>query len=542
MKEIRNFENGTASATGRLVSGYAVRFDEVSVPIGGKFREVIAKNAFDQELVNNCKIEARLNHDPQKVLASNYEGTLELEVRDDGLFYAFEAPENEIGDELVDAIRDGKINASSFGFIVEREDIKNYSSAGENFRTVIKIKELFDVSPVYNPAYTTTSCNVRSEEAEEKTEETPIVEEVKEETIEETPKVEVKTEDVKEETTEKVEENKEEIRYNKNFIKMGNEKKQTANIMRMVYNRVNRIQQTPEDTELVTRGNQECNEASVSPTGNFQIPFKVERAISVGQDGEHVVQTDVLDLLEPLREKNVLVKAGATFYPGLKHDLQIPIMGTTNVHWEGETTKASGTTPTFSHVTLRPHRLAVVAEVTMQMLNQQTVGLEEKLEKDIINAFSAKLEDTILGSASGGTKPEGMFYGKTIVSGCSAMTDFAEIEATVEEANVFGDKKYIMSPDAKAALRALPKGGNIATSLYTNGELDGTPCLSTGHIKDSKFIYGDWSNVVIGQWGPLDIKVDDITKIDEGIVRIIANGWFDAKVLRPEAFVCGSVD
>lgn len=529
MTEIRNFENGTASATGRLVSGYAVRFDEVSVPIGGKFREVIAKNAFDQELVNNCKIEARLNHDPKKVLASNFEGTLELEVRNDGLFYAFEAPENEIGDELVDAIRDGKINASSFGFIIEQEDVKDYSSAGENFRTIIKIKELFDVSPVYNPAYTTTSCNVRSEEAEEKTEETPIVEEVK-------------TEEVKEETTEKVEENKEKIRNlncNKNM-----EKEKKFSLLKAIRANFNGKNFDESDQKYFDEGREKFRAAGLNPEGQIQIPFDGNfRSVTVTAEGEDVVETELMDILKPLYAKNVLIQAGAKFYDGLVGNVQIPIMSQTNVTWEDEVSPATSGDPTFSHVTLTPHRLTTYVDISKQLLAQDSVGVENNIREAIVASINSKLEDTILGTEAGTTsKPSGMFYGATVVSGCSGMTDFANIEEAVESANVYEAKKYVMNPKVKATLRTLAKGANISQSLYENGELDGTPCLVTSHVPSKKFIYGDWSQLAIGQWGGLDLVIDNVTQATKGCIRLVINAYFDAKVLRSEAFKFGSVN
>ena len=65
-------------------------------------------------------IYARLNHREDTVLArSRYgEGTLHLELRNDGLFYSFEAPHTAAGDELLEHIKRGEISTSSFAFTV----------------------------------------------------------------------------------------------------------------------------------------------------------------------------------------------------------------------------------------------------------------------------------------------------------------------------------------------------------------------------------------------------------------------------------------
>ena len=52
--------------------------------------------------------------------------------------------------------------------------------------------------------------------------------------------------------------------------------------------------------------------------------------------------------------------------------------------------------------------------------------------------------------------------------------------------------------------------------------------------------FGDFSELIIGQWGDLDITIDPYTKATEGEVRLIVNAWFDAIVRRDNAIVVGS--
>ena len=97
--EIRKAEV-RAAETGRLVSGYAVRFDVESVNIG--FVEIIHRGAITQDTINESDVFALLNHNEQTVLARSNHGTgsLKLSVDNVGLFYEFEAPRTIYGDEL----------------------------------------------------------------------------------------------------------------------------------------------------------------------------------------------------------------------------------------------------------------------------------------------------------------------------------------------------------------------------------------------------------------------------------------------------------
>lgn len=146
----------------RLVSGYAVVFDTWSNDLG--FYEKILKGAITEETIKRSDVICKLNHDDQKVLArSKYgEGSLILEVDDKGLKYTFEAPRTQYGDELLEYLRRGDITGSSFAFTIEEDEFSYQWPFDKDAdpvlcREVIKVDKLFDVSPVFTPAYEKTS-------------------------------------------------------------------------------------------------------------------------------------------------------------------------------------------------------------------------------------------------------------------------------------------------------------------------------------------------------------------------------------------------
>lgn len=73
--------------------------------------------------------------------------------------YSFEAPGTELGNELLEGLKRGDIANSSFAFCIE-EDRWEKRTDGTYLRTILKFKELYDVSPVYKEAYpdTTVAC------------------------------------------------------------------------------------------------------------------------------------------------------------------------------------------------------------------------------------------------------------------------------------------------------------------------------------------------------------------------------------------------
>lgn len=87
------------------------------------------------------------------------EGSLRLEIDEIGLKYTFEAPNTALGDELLEGLRRGDINTSSFAFTVGSDNWSKRED-GTYLRTINSISELFDVSPVYRAAYDATSVKV----------------------------------------------------------------------------------------------------------------------------------------------------------------------------------------------------------------------------------------------------------------------------------------------------------------------------------------------------------------------------------------------
>ena len=147
----------------------------------------------------------------------------------------------------------------------------------------------------------------------------------------------------------------------------------------------------------------------------------------------------------------------------------------------------------------------------------------------------------MLGATAGSTtQPAGIFA--TIKP--TAVADFAALvnkESDVEDANVIGECKYILSNKAKAALRSMSKGTKSTQLVYENGSVDGTVALNTSNVAGKNYVYGDFSNLAIGSWGGVDLTVDPYTKAADGMIRIVVNMYVDAQVLRTAAFATGTV-
>lgn len=352
------------------------------------------------------------------------------------------------------------------------------------------------------------------------------------EPIEDEP-TENKTENEPSECNEPDDDNKEDKTNKRNM-------KKRFSLVRSIRNIVNNSAMNDVDAAVIAEGNKEARKSGINFQGQIQLPSQ-RAAVTVTAEGEDVVATDLFDILKPLRAKNVLSQAGAKFMSGLVGNVQVPVMTKSNVTWEGETAAAKDGAGTFSHVTLSPKRLTAFVDISKQMIAQDSVDVESAIREDLVNAINSKLEETVLGATAGSaTQPAGIFF--TIKP--TAVADFAALvnkESDVEDANVIGECKYILSNKAKAALRSMSKGTKSTQLVYENNTVDGTVALNTSNVAGKNYVYGDFSNLAIGSWGGVDLTVDPYTKAADGMIRIVVNMYVDAKVLRSAAFATGTV-
>lgn len=278
---------------------------------------------------------------------------------------------------------------------------------------------------------------------------------------------------------------------------------------------------------------------------SFNLADVESRAYTVTAEGEDVVQTDLYDIWEPLRAKNVLVQAGAQVITGIKNNVQIPLMSAVSANWAGETAAATDGSGTFTSKKLSPKRITAKYPISLQLLAQDSIGIESAIRADIQKAINSKLEATLLGNAAGtDDQPAGLFYAPesaTTVVDIATFADVCNLEGSVEEAN-FDGGVYVMSPKAKAALRNMAKSAKSTQLVMEGGQVDGTDAFVTSHVAGKKMIYGDFSNLVIATWDNVMIDVvRDTASVGNGMVTIVVNAFCDAALVRPEALAFAKI-
>lgn len=166
-----NFEFNDNDLT---VSGYVNKAGDVSKVIGKPdnnghlqfFYETIDPQAFVESINNRPDgrpIDLYADHDPQKLLATTDNGSLELNVDDVGLHMTAHLVNTSDGRDAYELIKSGIMGKMSFGFNV-RHATMDYSYANAHKYPLRKVDslDLMEVSAVRFPAYLDTNIEARN--------------------------------------------------------------------------------------------------------------------------------------------------------------------------------------------------------------------------------------------------------------------------------------------------------------------------------------------------------------------------------------------
>ena len=138
-----------------FVEGYATNYNEYVLfeEDGIQYKEKILPEAFDGTDFTDVLF---LKDHQGTVLARTKNGTLSLEVNENGLLTRTDLSKTSASREMYEEIKTGMYSQMSFAFIVDDDEY----NTKEHLRTIRHISKLYDVSAVGVPANPTTDISV----------------------------------------------------------------------------------------------------------------------------------------------------------------------------------------------------------------------------------------------------------------------------------------------------------------------------------------------------------------------------------------------
>lgn len=301
-------------------------------------------------------------------------------------------------------------------------------------------------------------------------------------------------------------------------------------------------------------------EATGQSTRGLIVPVDVlmhsgSRAINTGSQGANGAATIATDLLagsfiEMLQKACFLMNIG-TQLTGLVGNIEIPkqLQGAT-AYVVGEEAAPTASDGAFGQVPLNPKTVGALVEMTRLFMKQTSLGAEALVRKMLADAVGQKLNYLALYADGSGKMPTGIKYttGVNAVNFATAgKPTFAELvqletEIAADDADV-DSMRYLINARTRGYCKTaqkMPDTSDSATIWETGNTINGYNVLTTNHVQDNDAFFGNWADMLLGMWGGLELTVDNKTKCDTGVTRLVAFQDFDIAVRNAESFCVGT--
>ncbi|KKW66930.1 capsid protein [Lampropedia cohaerens] len=253
-----------------------------------------------------------------------------------------------------------------------------------------------------------------------------------------------------------------------------------------------------------------------------------------------------------LRNSTIVRSLGVRTLTGLRGDVVIPKQTSTSAAtWLAEGDALSVGAPLgFNTVTLSPKHVGALAELSRQLLQQSSPDAEKLVRDDLAAVIGLAVDKALLHGTAAAKQPIGIVNATGIQTASLATLGWANVLQVQEKltlANIAGNY-WLTTPQVATKLRSTLKASTAGSAyLMENGQLAGLPVAVTQQLDNKtagedvtgRAILGDFSELVIGQWGGIDILANPYADgpYSRGAVQIRIMTTLDAAVRRPEAFV-----
>ncbi len=291
----------------------------------------------------------------------------------------------------------------------------------------------------------------------------------------------------------------------------------------------------------------------------FFIPGEVwgrDLVVGTPASGGALVEQQQGNFIDALRRRQTVHKLGATILDDLVGDVPIPKQATASATgWIGEDIDSLKANPKFDNITLTPKTVSSYVEASRRLMLQSTPSIDSLIFSDIAKSVAASVDRAAFAGA-GGDEPTGVANtaGVNLVEmgangGPLTWDKVVELESKAASDNdIIAKPAYLTNYAVSTGMKTTEKVTGNAGFMWDgdHNNLSGYPISVTNTVPKSgtkgtgtdlsTMIFGDWENLVIGEWGVLELLVDRKRYSLSGKIRLIAFYDCDIGVRHPETF------
>ncbi|EJE8789472.1 phage major capsid protein [Escherichia coli] len=244
-----------------------------------------------------------------------------------------------------------------------------------------------------------------------------------------------------------------------------------------------------------------------------------------------------------LLPESVLGRLGVKVLSGLTSPTAIPKMTASSVESFGfvdENGAAPEGKAEFANVKMAPKTFAGGNPISRASL-KTVPGIATLITDHINQAVRIKLEQLILSDKENARGPAGVIKqlvdaGRVEKKAAFSYKDFLKEIAKLTDAGVPAQAiKFAMSGATAAELESTLKDNGVSGYIIENGKLAGYDVVTSGVIPVDHIVLGSFDAITIGEWGGLELDIDDTTYRAQS--AIVPRIWVDLDyvVTQPEA-------
>ena len=284
----------------------------------------------------------------------------------------------------------------------------------------------------------------------------------------------------------------------------------------------------------------------------FFLPYDIltakrdRRDLTVGSDpaGGYLVGTQHMpgSFIELLRARLVAARAGVQIMSGLVGNIDIPKQtGAATAYWVGEGSAPTEGALTFGQVVLSPKSIGAYVDITRRLAQQSSPAADNIVMNDLVRQLGLGIDLAVFH----GTGADGQPTGIAIVSGIGSFTGatFTWAYAISAVTDVMGANadvpgmSWVTTPAGWGTLKSRAKESGYPVYVIDDSDrMVGFPVLMSSQITAGYLFFGDFSQAILGEWGVLDINVDDKSLSTSGGIRIVGFQSVDVAVRQAGAF------
>lgn len=313
------------------------------------------------------------------------------------------------------------------------------------------------------------------------------------------------------------------------------------------------------EKEVADMGAEEYRRLGLSQQG-VVLPSAFLRASSgqnytTAADGGNLVETMAPRYMDALKERLIVKQLGATVISDLVGTVPFVGAGSFTGAWGSEGAVATKEKIAFSKVSLTPHRNWIAAAVSKDLLRQTSLDVDNLIMGRILDRHAELIDQAAFAGSGSNGQPTGILNTTgigSVVGGTNGAAlswkNVVALETAINAANANrGKMAYATNAKVMGALKTTEKAQGTARFLCEDGKnVNGYPIEWSNLVPSnltkgtgtglSAVIFGNWQDLVVAQWGGIDIVVDPYTSALVAEINITLNAWNDVKVVEPKSF------